>query len=849
MYVLHAQETHSVKGVVKDSSGEIIIAANILLLSSKDTLHTISDEEGMFAFTNLKYTDFILRISLLGFEPWQKQYRISSNLPDLFISDIKLKHKANLLHEIVITGKKTAMTIKKDTLEYNIDQLRLRENSVVEDIIKRLPGLQVDMNGNIKFMGKPVTGLKINGQEIAINNIETLIRIFPAEEIEKIQLIDDYGEMARLTGRKAGTPGHILNLKTKKEIQKTNIFQTTIGKGSDNKYDLSLTSINITDKPRINFLGTSKNTEATTGSRTQHNLNPIYITKVKNMDIRMNASWGRTNQYESTESIGKTITDEGLLINKNENTFTSNSDNYGLYINTEYKSKTNNYMNMILRGNLNNEYSSIISNSKQTGLQYLDLLANNSIKGKSPLIENTIYLSHPLNKLGRIFTTSIVFNFIKNNVSNDNNNQLTFYQGTVPYFDSIYHQLINNTTTSFSSLIMPSFIEPIDSVSDIEIRGNFNNSFNKYRLDNSIQNKEGKFILIDTLSNNNQYNISHQEIGINYKHNNKRIEYILGGSFRKYTIASKDKNQNSIRMGGSLLLPYLRLQLNPNKFSAISISNIASVGYPTFQQIQPVPDRTNVQIPIIGNPYLKPSMNLGLTLEYRHTKKSLIYATISGSSTKNKIVTNTILKNDTLNSIIQEIHFANTSGNYSIETSYGWSKLFNEGKYQFGTEGNSNLNNTPIYMNNIKKKSQNLTITQAVKGGIFQNWVEITGNIKYTLNNNLYNINGNNEIIFQTWNLFLTGKILFLKSWSLSYNLNKQFSIGSSNITNPLICNALLEKKLLKNKLSARLQGFNIFNESSGFSQSISGNTISETRTKLVGSFFLFSLALDLKKN
>jgi hypothetical protein len=253
-------------------------------------------------------------------------------------------------------------------------------------------------------------------------------------------------------------------------------------------------------------------------------------------------------------------------------------------------------------------------------------------------------------------------------------------------------------------------------------------------------------------------------------------------------------------------------------------------------------------MPIIGNPYLRPSTSSGLMLEYRHTQKSLFYISISGNSTKNKIISNTILKRDTLNSVNQEIHYMNVNENYSIEAAYGWSKQFNEGKYQIATEGNSAFNKTPIFINDYKSQSKNISIAQSLKGSTFQDWIEITGNINYTFNNSLYNINGIDKVILQAWNLSLIGKFIFLNSWSLSINANKQFTAGLSNVSNPFILNSTLEKKILKNKINIRIQGFNIINENTGFTQSISGNTISEVHTKLNGRFFLLSLALDLKR-
>jgi hypothetical protein len=152
-------------------------------------------------------------------------------------------------------------------------------------------------------------------------------------------------------------------------------------------------------------------------------------------------------------------------------------------------------------------------------------------------------------------------------------------------------------------------------------------------------------------------------------------------------------------------------------------------------------------------------------------------------------------------------------------------------------------------MENVRKTGQNLVLSQSLRANMLRESIELTGGVAYTYNRNVYVLQENNITNISTWNFNMNGKVYFLKTFSLGADLNKQLNSGFNGAltANPLLINGTLEKTLFKRKLTARLQGFNLLDETSRLSQSISGNTVTESQNRLLGRYFMFSLQCDLR--
>lgn len=186
-----AQTSRDISGVVKDSTGTGIIAATVKYIAGKDTSLTRTDIDGNFIFKGVKSSTFLLTVTSLGYEGLNKRFLYRDGDTPIKIDPITLKAVNRMLNEVVISGT-PAVTIKEDTVVYRASDYPLRENALAEDLLKKLPGVEVDKDGNVTAQGKSVTKVRINGKDFFGGDVKTATQQLPADILESAQIIDDY---------------------------------------------------------------------------------------------------------------------------------------------------------------------------------------------------------------------------------------------------------------------------------------------------------------------------------------------------------------------------------------------------------------------------------------------------------------------------------------------------------------------------------------------------------------------------------------------------------------------------------------------------------------------------------
>lgn len=160
-----AQTPIEVSGILKDSTGLTVISAAIKLYSRQDTLSAVSDVDGKFTIRNVKNKNFTLNITALGFKPFAKAYNYSSsNTNTIHLGSITLSSDVRLLSQVTVDGTPDVV-VKEDTLQFRADQYKLKDNALAEDLLKKLPGVEVDRDGNVTTQGKQVTRVRVNGKD------------------------------------------------------------------------------------------------------------------------------------------------------------------------------------------------------------------------------------------------------------------------------------------------------------------------------------------------------------------------------------------------------------------------------------------------------------------------------------------------------------------------------------------------------------------------------------------------------------------------------------------------------------------------------------------------------------
>jgi hypothetical protein len=241
-FSVFGQENITLSGTIVDKAdNEPIVAGSVELLNAKDSVFVagaISSIEGAFSFKNLSAGRYIVRITYIGYNTFLQSLRLSSQKTSVDMGKLFLETNDILLQEAVIEGKKPEVIVKNDTIEYDAGSYKVSENAVVEDLLKKLPGVEVDKDGKITVNGKEIKKIMVDNKEFFSDDPQIASKNLPAEMVDKLQVVDRKSDMARMTGFDDGEEQTIINLTIRPGMKKGTMGNVLLGAGADANDDL-----------------------------------------------------------------------------------------------------------------------------------------------------------------------------------------------------------------------------------------------------------------------------------------------------------------------------------------------------------------------------------------------------------------------------------------------------------------------------------------------------------------------------------------------------------------------------------------------------------------------------------
>ena len=230
-----------INGILVDATDTTeLMQANVALLQmDKDSTYvkgTLPDFNGVFNLEDVPAGRYYLKCSYIGYEPTVKRVSVGEDGRDVNMGMIYLNQNTIVLKETVVMGVKTAITVKEDTIEYNADTYKTQANAVVEDLLKRLPGVEVGSDGKITANGKEVKKILIDGKEFFSDDPTMASKNIPADMVDKLQVVDRKSDLARLTGVDDGEDETVINLTVKKGMNNGWFGTVTAGYGTNKRY-------------------------------------------------------------------------------------------------------------------------------------------------------------------------------------------------------------------------------------------------------------------------------------------------------------------------------------------------------------------------------------------------------------------------------------------------------------------------------------------------------------------------------------------------------------------------------------------------------------------------------------
>ncbi len=905
-YSMGIAQNASIKGTITDTINKKNLTNTVIsLLRSKDSIlykFTRSDAGGNFEMKNLQAGDYVLLITHQTYADYVDHLQLT-NTSQNDLGKIMMTLTVNLLKEVFVKQQIGAIRLKGDTTEFKADSFKVREGASVEEMLKKLPGIQVDKDGKITAMGEKVEKVLVDGEEFFGDDPTIATRNLQADAVDKVQVYDKKSDQATFTGIDDGQKQKTINLKLKDDKKKGYFGKLDLGGGLNDRWNNSAMINRFRSKLKLSVYGIMSSTGKTGldwdesnkfGSGTDMEFSDdggaFFIGNNNGDDLNNSSyegegipkSWSAGLNYSNKFNDGKQSLNGSYRFNKLNSEGQGNTISQSIlpdtvFVNKEssnsFKSQQRHSLNGTYEWQLDSTASMKLTASGYSGIQNgfsnytgesidgLGNLVNQSIRNASSAGNNknlnaNLLLRKKFTKPGRTLSLNLSELYNANNSDGYLFSVIKTFDktGITTSNDTTDQRKISNTSAgTFNSKIV--YTEPLSKNFFVELNYAFRNSKSdaeKLSYDKSLA---GKYDLLnDTFSNHYKFDVLTNTAGIVFKYNGKKIVYGLGTDIARSNFKQTDLLRDTVSTRNyTNFFPRVNFVYKFNPNSRLSISYNGRTNQPTIQQIQPVADNTNPLLITIGNPALKQEFIHNINFNFNSYKvfsQRGIYMYGSFSTTGNAIVTSTTV--DTSNRTVYQ--YINANGNYSTYAGLGYSIKLK--KLDANLNININYNNSRY--NNIVNGIKNVTNNSApgIGFGIGKNKEKKYD--FYYYNNFNYNSSAssvNTSIKTQYWtqshNMSLNVQLpwKFEVNNELDFNIRQKTDLFTQN-NNVFLWNAYIGRKILKNdKGIIKFNAYDILDQNKGYSRDISNNVLQESNYQTIKRYFLLSFVWNFSKN
>ncbi|MBS1513322.1 MAG: outer membrane beta-barrel protein [Bacteroidetes bacterium] len=906
-----AQRNGVVQGVAFDTiSRQPVNGATVTVLNSKDSSligFTMTGNDGKFEVRNLANGDYRLLITHVNYHNSNTYFSLSENKKTATLGNVVMNDKTKVLQEVVVASEAPPITLINDTIQYNAGSFKTAPNASVEQLLKKMPGIEVAKDGTIKAQGEKVTKVLVDGKEFFSNDPKVATKNLPADAIDKVQVYDKQSDQAQLTGFEDGNYEKTINLKLKQDKKKGMFGKINAGAGTDNRYEGKFNVNSFKGARQFSAIGMGNNTNAEgfsfmdilnfTGelSRMQRgsgggdininisdadaaamginaggrnsgintawggglNYNNIIG---KNVDLQSNYFYNRYNpQQESHIQRQYFLPDSSYYYNQDAN---SNNLNNSHRFNANALFQVDSFNSIRVTSSYNTQQT---DNRSQTNYQTLSgnkLLTNegfsNTTSGTNGYnLRNDVIWRKKFARRGRTFSLSMQTSINESNGDGTLNSINSFYNpgGSLFLRDTINQK--NNTSSMLNSYYGRAvYTEPIFKRSLVEFSAG--KSYSKSTAGKTTYDYNPLNAKFDqynsSLSNNFENTYGFTNTGIRMRTQKKNYSYMLGMSWQQADLEGKvitGTKDSTLSKTFYNLLPSARFQYRFSKFKTAAVTYSTSTNQPNISQLQPVPDNSNPLNIKDGNPNLKQEYNhfvqANMNLMSPYKNKNLFFF-LTMQATQNKIV-----NYDSINNLgIKRTKPVNVNGVYNINSNFSYSMPvhFLKGMIEFSS--NTGLFKTKQFINGVGNDIKTFSAGPGIRvnsNATEKFSIETGASFNYNKTNYSLQSSLNASYFSQEYNLSADWELpaKFFLSSDFTYTINSQRAAGFN--TKVPLWNASISKQVLKyNRGELKLGARDLLNQNIGISRNTNNNYIEDARVLTLKRFFVLSFTYSLNK-
>lgn len=853
--------SQTITGVIRDSlKNEPVTYASIRLLNSQDSTYVagaITNDSGEFRLS-AKKGDFILDISCVNYNRCYYPLHIKDR-SNIDLKPILLQFAEYNIGEAVVVAPVPDIVVRGDTIEYNADAYRVGEDALLQDLIRRMPGIEISIDGKLMANGKIISKILIDGKEFFDNDIDLALKNLPASMVNKLQLFKEQSDMSKVTGFKDNNAEQVLNLTVKEGMKKSVFGNARVGYGTDDRYANKFNANYMEDDNQFVVIGNLNNV---TDNFEYSGVSSQYdgITKERNLSGNFNIQ--RNSKITVGGNIGYEDNDNLFKMDSNTQTFIES----GNRMSTQSSSSNNRKRNLTFSMNtkwtpdsLTTVYARIgistgtsddirkssnlsyIQNEKDTTSGWSDYIT----QGDTHNFNGSLVVGRKLNSKGRNISLNLTGSF-RGSEDNGTNYSFTRYQALNS--TKVLDQQLDISSSGNNWGVTFSYVEPLDKHHSLQFSYNYRQDYSGRDRSTFRRDGEGEYTVIDTAYTRNSLSrYSTQRFNIGFQSTHEKYEYNIGFSVDP----TRSKNRSSV--GDSIIekqtqsvvnfLPTFKFTYRPKSNTTFDFDYYGSTEHPTLRQMSSDTIILDALSRTYGNPDLKPSFDNNISMYYQvsnYEKGSFFMITASGNYIVNKIVDYTVIdpQGNT------ESSYRNVKGNWGMNGGIMFNTPLRNKKFTVDNSSFAYFVRNIGYSNGAKNITYNLTLSESFSVSYkSENFDQrLQANLAFNITRNNLSHDGD----LGTSNLGIKSSTMIKLPYDITlqneigYTYNHGYSTAFKN--SELLWNIAVSKQFLKKKAgTVKLQCYDVLRDRNNLVRVVSGNYISDTKTNMIGRYILLS--------
>lgn len=763
----------TVSGRVVEDTGEPAVQATVQLLSLPDSTFTTgiaSNEKGYFSLPRVKAGKYVLKVSYIGFKNKLIPLQLTASAPNKNVGTVKLETDAIMLAEAVVVAEAPQVQIVEDTVAFNSSAYRTPEGAMLEELVKKLPGAEVDDDGNVKINGKEISKIMVDGKEFFGGDVQTGLKNLPVDMIEKLKTYDKKSDLARITGIDDGEEETVLDLTVKKGMNQGWFGNVDVAGGTEKRY-MGRAMVNyFYDKTQVSLIAGANNVNdqgfsaGGGGPRWRRN-NGLTAKKMIGINFATQTDkieLGGSARYNYSDgdiaSVGST---ENFLTSgnsySNSNTLSRNRNKrFSADFRMEWRPDT--MTNIIFRpdfsygktdnlsssesGTFNDDPYNLVENPND--YLNLDNLAQNdplrevrvnainsgTLNDNKDITANaTLQVNRKLNSKGRNITFRGRFSY-GDSESNQFTESMTNYFLLQNYLggDSVLirNQYINTPTKNYNYRLQLTYSEPIARATFLQFSYQFQYKYSESdkstfdlqpfsdwglgaALPDGYEENE-----IDSLGKYAEYRYYNHDASVALRFIREKYQLSAGMSFQpQHTILSYKRGDYMIDTTRNVFnfAPNIDFRYRFSKVSQLRFTYRGRSSQPSMENLLPIVDNSNPQNIRIGNPGLKPAFTHTMRFFYNTydaDKQRNIIAHANFSATQNSISNSRVYNEATGGWTTTP---KNINGNWNAFGMFGFNTALKNKKFTISTFSNASYVNNVAYLTDSQTRVENKNTT------------------------------------------------------------------------------------------------------------------------------------------